>query len=538
MGLGRRDVLGGIGVGAVAMLSGAPPAAAAEPLASVRKAWVVSQAEAMDWHRLKDSKGPALTGNESWRHYMQFVEDKLKEYGCVDLHRSSWTFKRLVTSLWPDTSRWSLTSNGRPVPVQMYGANCGTTGRDGVTAPMMVWDSAPGAKNDIDGKIVVYRPTPRHATRDAFVHSDYEYKTPFRSWPREGAPVEQREDAIDAISAPVWDELTASSAVLGPIKAAGKPAGLIWAMNLNRACLEGLYTFGVPADYDFPSVYVDAYDGDRVLADARAGKMATIRVEGERVESEAYQLVGYLPGKDYGTDRDVQIQLRTHTDGPSISQEDGAFGLLGVVKYMRNIPQAQRPRTLMIELDCRHYMPGGEGGWRDQDYFVKNPRARDKIVGMIAMEHLGQIEYVADGNEIKPSGRSLPTYLYATNNQRVIDAAYKAAQDNDLPSAIVRCPARLGIRGDSQGPWYGMGSGAQALGLGFGGQGNLDAYWATSGRIDRFDARSFCRQVATFCQLTGFLMTCNLDDVMAPKITGRGRPPSAAGAGSGPGRSE
>jgi hypothetical protein len=76
-----------------------------------------------------------------------------------------------------------------------------------------------------------------------------------------------------------------------------------------------------------------------------------------------------------------------------------------------------------------------------------------------------------------------------------------------------------------------MGSGAQALGLGFGGQGNLDAYWATSGRINRFDVRSFCRQVATFCQLTGFLMTANLDEVMAPKIAGRGGPPAAAPAG-------
>ena len=88
------------------------------------------------------------------------------------------------------------------------------------------------------------------------------------------------------------------------------------------------------------------------------------------------------------------MQLRTHTDGPSISQDNGAFGLLAVVRYMARIPRKDRPRSLMIELDCRHFMPGAEKAWADQDYFEKNPRARDSIVAMVAMEHLGQIDYV------------------------------------------------------------------------------------------------------------------------------------------------
>jgi hypothetical protein len=76
---------------------------------------------------------------------------------------------------------------------------------------------------------------------------------------------------------------------------------------------------------------------------------------------------------------------------------------------MSRIPREDRPRSLMIELDCRHFMPGMERAWASQDYFAKTPGAHDKIVAMIAMEHLGQIEYVFDGEEIRPSGRSLPT---------------------------------------------------------------------------------------------------------------------------------
>jgi hypothetical protein len=173
----------------------------------------------------------------------------------------------------------------------------------------------------------------------------------------------------------------------------------------------------------------------------------------------------------------------------------------------------------MIELDCRHFMPGAERAWASQDYFVKNPHARDKIVAMVAMEHLGQIEYVADGDAIKPSGRSLPTWVYATTNQGMIDEALKAAKDNNVRSCVIRSPGRPGVHGQSQGPWYGMGSGARYLGIpGYGVQGDLGAYWAHSGRINRFDPRSYCREVAMFCQLTGFLMASDLTGLQAPKV--------------------
>ena len=71
-------------------------------------------------------------------------------------------------------------------------------------------------------------------------------------------------------------------------------------------------------------------------------------------------MIGYLPGKNYGTDKDEQIILTNHTDGPSITQDNGALGILGIIKYFSNIPQEKRDRTLLIYLDCRHYMPGME----------------------------------------------------------------------------------------------------------------------------------------------------------------------------------
>lgn len=484
-------------------------------LARLDPGGLISEREAIEWHRVKDEKGPALTGTPSWRQFMEFLETKLREFGCVDVHRSPWTFTRLESSTWPDDSGWSLVVEGRRVPLSNFGANCGLTGSQGVTAPLVLWDAQ--NKPDVAGKIVIFRPTPRPEVRAGFTESDDEYTTPFDSWPVEGKPVPQAPNGTESISAAVWDEMTATSAFIREI-ADENPAGVVFAMNLNKAATAGLYTFPVPDHYAFPSVYVDRVNGDALIVDARAGRSATLRVEGRHVQSEAYQLVAWLPGKDYGTDKDQQIQLRTHTDGPSISQDNGALGLLGVMKYMSRIPQRERPRTLMLEMDCRHFMPGAEKRWEEQDYFRKHPNARDKAVALIAMEHLGQIEYVAKGDDIVPSGRSLPTWIYASGNQTLIDEAYKAAVRNNVRSAVVRSPGRPGKNGRSQGPWYGMSRQGALLGLPtYGVQGDLGAYWAFSGRIDRLDARSFTRQVATFIELTGFLMSADIGSLQSPR---------------------
>ncbi len=515
--LNRKQVLLGMGaVGLAGIIGVRAQAASGTSLTKLNAAWLIGEPEAMAWHKFKDDNGPALTGNPAWHKFLEFVEAKLKEYRCVDIHRSSWTFDRMVTTYWPDASQWSLVSDGKPVPLCNYGANCGLTGPEGVTAELVLWD--PVAKPDVTGKIVVFRPTPRPDVRDAFIDADYEYMTPYDSWPVEGKAVPQGMDATDSVAPIVWDELTASASAVRDL-APLKPAGLVFAMNLNRAETEGLYTFPVPEQYNFPSVYVDRIRGDAVVADAKRQAKATIRVEGQHEQSEAYQLIAYLPGRDYGTDKDEQIQLRTHTDGPSISQDDGAFGLLGVIKYMAQIPQKDRPRTLMIELDCRHFMPGAERSWEAQDYFTKFPHARDKVVALVAMEHLGQIEYVADGDEIKPTGRSLETMIYSSGDQKMIDYAYKAAQDNSIKSAIIRSPGRPGAHGKSQGPWYGMGGGARFLGLpAFSMQGDLGAYWAFSARIGRFDPRSYCREVSLFCQLTAYLMEVDFHTIHVEKV--------------------
>ncbi|MEE2776774.1 MAG: hypothetical protein VYE73_08435 [Acidobacteriota bacterium] len=77
-------------------------------------------------------------------------------------------------------------------------------------------------------------------------------------------------------------------------------------------------------------------------------------------------MIAYLRGHHYATSQDEWIYLVTHTDGPSISQDNGGYGILGVVHYLSQIPQSERSRTLILLFDNRHYMPGMERVFAEQ----------------------------------------------------------------------------------------------------------------------------------------------------------------------------
>jgi hypothetical protein len=200
--------------------------------------------------------------------------------------------------------------------------------------------------------------------------------------------------------------------------------------------------------------------------------------------------------------------LITHTDGPSISQENGALGILAMVKYFARIPQAERPRTLMIFYDCRHYMPGAERAFAAQDYAASHPELYKNVVAAMGIEHLGQIQIAESATErYHRTKQPELSSVWITNNQKLVDLAIRAVKDNHLPRVQVQCPGRKGAHGGEQGPWYGLGGIARRLGIpGASTMGSMTAYWSSKARMDYLDAPHFVKQVATMCQMCGELM--------------------------------
>jgi hypothetical protein len=495
------------------------PEAYANRLETVDPAWVVTPGEAREWAMVKDANLPTLTGSPEWRNYMTFLEQRLREHGVVDVTRNSWEFDRWDTS--DDDTDWSLVSDGARVRVASYGAYSGSTGPEGVTADLVYYDHDDPPES-IAGKIVVI-PTKPHPQKPYdenylvnYTFNDYEYRSNDDQYP----PLFEFVDPAYSFTFDIWWQLAQR---LDRIPAEGDAAGAIIVYDMAWERTVGLYTFPVPGLYDAPTLLLDRDAGARVIADAKAGKSATLRLEARLERAEAYQLIAYLPGRSYGTANDEQILLINHTDGPSITQDNGALGLLAIVKYFANVPREHRPRTLTVFLDCRHYIPGMEPAFIEETWLSRHPEAADKLVGMIQAEHMGEMDYREVDGRVEATGLAEQSYLWTRDNDVLIAEAIRAVKEHGWPRVQVAVPERPGINGGIQQVWWGVGAvGMRATGYGcevwhcldlpgYGLGGFLGYYWTSKARIDRWNGDLFRIQAATMIQLTDVLMSADLE---------------------------
>jgi hypothetical protein len=447
------------------------------------------------------------------------LEDKLREYGVVDIFKNRWPFERWYTS--DDDRNWSLVSDGQPVRVTHYDAYSGSTGPEGITAPLLYYDHE-NPPQSLKDRIVVFptKPHPQPPLDDEYLtyytFNDYEYRSddPF-------APLFTYVDPAESIT---FDTMYQLQQQFHEIAIEGGAVGLIKVCDMAYERTMGLYTFPVPTLHDMPGLILDRDAGAQVIADAKAGKQATLRLEATVEPSEAVQLIAYLPGKHYGRPQDEQILLVNHTDGPSITQDNGALGLLAIVKYFSNLPQEKRERTLTIFLDCRHYMPGMERAHQAVSWLDRYPEARQKIVAMIHIEHLGELDYREVDGRVEAVDLPEQSLLWVRNNQRLIDEAIQAAKNHDVRRVQVMAPERPGINGGIQQWWWGIGvlalsehhmeTGQPYLNIpGYGTAGFLGYYWTSDSGIERWSCDHSLRQIKTMTQLTAFLMQAELAEI-------------------------
>ena len=497
-------------------------------LTRVNRKFLPTAQEVRAWHAIKDSKGgPTLTGSPSWHNYLELLEREWRTIGVKDIFRNSIRYMRWYTTEFPDDSNWSLLVDGKKIRVANYGCNSGHTPDSGVTGELVVY-KAEMPDEALRGKIAVIVKGPSPGLSAGL--DDYEYLSNPDTFVN---PLKPYDDEKALSPYPIMG----LGAAMEPLIKGGA-AGAVIAMSLPYEATTGLYTFGVPALHQMPTLYVDRDTGAELAAAAAAGKRATLRLIAKTEEAEGYQLFGYLPGRDYGTPDDKQILLITHTDGPSISQENGAIGILSIVKYFSRIPQAERPRSLMLFYDCRHFMPGAERAFANEDYAVSHPDVYSKVIASMGIEHLGQMK-VEEGNG-KPFHRTnVPdmTTVYTTNNMHMVDLAIAAVKDNSVPRTQVQCPGRKGLHGGEQGPWYGLGSIANRNRIpGVAAIGPLTGYWTTTARLDTLDVNLFLTQMASMSQLCGSLMLAELESIKwapgAPPFGGRGEGRGAGGRGA------
>jgi hypothetical protein len=497
--------------------------------------WVVTPGEATTWVKVRNANLPTMTGSQNWQNYMGFLEQKLEAFGIVNTTRNRWPFERWKTS--NDPRNWSLVSDNEAVRVPFYGAYSGATASEGITAELVYYDHL-NPPQSIEDKIVVIptlpHPEPPYTESPAgffsltdspfsddyvenHTFSDYEYRSESETFPQ----LFEYVDPKVTFTFDIWWQMQQG---LHEIAIKGSAAGTLIVYDMAFERTDGLYTFPTPGLYNSPTLILDREAGEKVIKDAKESKSATLRLEATLEPAEAFQLIGYLPGKDFDTQKDEQVILVSHTDGPSITQDNGALGLLAIIKYFSNISQQDRPRTLTLFLDCRHYMPGMEQEHMKPDWLQRHPEAKEPIVGLIHIEHLGEMEYREIGGKVEPTGFAEHSYLWTRNNQKLVDHAIQAVKEHHLPRVNVVVPERPGSNGDFQRFWW-AGTSVRAIRdlghdayhcldiPGFGFASNLGYYYTVHSNIDRWNRELFLSQVKTMTQLTGVMMTAKLEDI-------------------------
>jgi len=445
-------------------------------LRRINPEFMITPQQALQWAAFKSQIGPTYTGSAGGNKWVNFIETTMQEFGAVDLFKQDITYPFFTVNDWPDPKTHTagsgvevekLVSNGTPVPVvASYGMTSGSTPDSGLTAQLIYYDPAnPPSAASIAGKIVVFQTQPypaavpnvnppysyTSAILPNYTYTDYEYRSP-GDW-----PFPMYTPVPPSVSSSywyrwVWSQLGgfANTAMKG--KAAGvvivydlSPAGAFGLIQRSVYSLTGSGAVGTVYQ-NVPTLCLDRVNGAKVIADAKAGASATLTLKASFQTVTGHYIIGYLPGRNYGTPKDEQILLSTHTDAMSLVEEDGAFGMLGIMHYMNHIPQSQRPRTIVFWFDNRHFMPGAEGAWSQFDYYLNNPDKLKPIVATMGMEHMGgrsTIETGPGGNDYvysdasRANGGVITSFLDLNNNNLwMIETVAKSARDNHWPRVL------------------------------------------------------------------------------------------------------
>jgi len=465
-------------------------------LTTVNKSLLPTPDDLQEWHILKDRAGPTFAGSPSWKSYLSFLENGFEQCDLTNIKKDSITYKRWFTSHERNKGDWTLAIEGENVRVASYWPNSGSTNTSGITAPLIYHDDD-NPPASIEGKIAVFEipllPDPLPPMFD--VYSGFEYVTEDDTHP------------TDSFSLNQWYQIAYPGLFGGynEILKDGKAVGGLVISEMGPGRASGIYMLPYESsEFGVPALYLDRVSGRIVKEAAMKGRTATLKLLAEKEEVETFFLSGFLPGKHYEKENDEIVLLLTHTDGPNLTQENGALGMLAVMHYFSQIPQEERPRTLLTVLDPQHYMPGRHA----VDWFELHPEPAGKIVASMGIEHLGQVEYREKGDDFFSTGKPEVTRLFVQDNDYLIQMAIKAVKDNQLPRTYVHCPPRSGGR------WEAMGAIALERDIpGYGFSTDMSAHWSIDARIATFDKNLAWKQIAVATQLTGVLLQADLKEI-------------------------
>jgi hypothetical protein len=347
--------------------------------------------------------GPRHTGSAAHQALVDDVDARLTGLG-LDVRRDSHTFTR-----W-HTERTRMSIGGRDVPVASALPYSGTTGPDGVEAPLMLLDGLRRNWAAARGRIAVIEVDDVDFPEDVLIGR-------WRGGPR------------SPIGNPVL-----SATLLGPDLVAARKAGVLAVVAVWKGLPEeeaaGQYLPFTKPYADLPAVWVAGGAAHRVLSAAREGDLGHVVLDAVLTHgSRTDTLWAVSPGSGdgsgsesgSGTGSDETVLVVSHSDGTNAVEENGHIGLVALA---RDAVARPHRRTVVFVLTTGHLrIPAvsahgqATATWLEahRDLWAGGPGQAKCVAGLV-IEHLGAREFVAQpGVGLRPTGRVEPELLYATS---------------------------------------------------------------------------------------------------------------------------
>ncbi|WOO37821.1 PA domain-containing protein [Anaerocolumna sp. AGMB13020] len=369
-------------------------------------------------HNIKtmNSFGSRVTGSEGQQEFIDWLKKELTNMG-LEIHSDKYTFNS-----WEE-EKSSLYINGEEIHISSAFPYSGETDEKGVTGEL-VYTTA-GKYEKAKGKIAV-------------IEIDNTKKIPL------GLVMNER------ITALLQNKLTASdgdlvltTALQEPKLEEAKEKGalaviLVW-KGVSDEKAEDQYLSFITDYAGIPAVWVNASEGRKVLAAAKLNKTATVILEANKqpkAETESFYVS--IPGKN----TKEALIINSHTDGVNVVEENGAVGMLSMIRYLQKV---QPERTIVFAFITGHFrLPVFQGTSQATSTWMQaHPELWDgkeghlKAVAGITVEHLGSMEWKENKDGIYEKTGNLQTEYTYTGNEMMSAVWIKSVEERKTQRTVL-----------------------------------------------------------------------------------------------------
>ncbi len=275
---------------------------------------ITTSQELIAWHRYLEQLGPRLTGTAAHQAFIEFLATELTALGC-DVHRDRQYFTRWEAQNW-GLALQAAHGNESPIAASFYYPYSGCTSAEGLVGELIDCGKSPGNFQQAAGKIALVEVAVPALPTMLFLH-------PTKSNQTSALPRMLRNPTL-------------GSFLGGPDLQAAKQAGVkavicIWS-KISAANAAAQYLPFTSSYQDCPALWVDQAVGQQLKQAAAQAQNIRFTLEAKLIEqcpTDSLYLI--LAGQQ----SNESILINTHTDGPNAPEENGALGLLALVRWFK-----------------------------------------------------------------------------------------------------------------------------------------------------------------------------------------------------------